>query len=129
DTRNNPAVSARGTAFHDRAWLSDPGRPTRLRAWLQRDRRLPRGAGAAVRAAQRLHLAAQPRSAPGARRRESRRIARPRVDHGHVAAAAAWPGERLVVRGDPFVQRVYRLAVRDRTAHPNAARCALQLRA
>ena len=41
-----------------------------------RDRRLPRRAGAAVRAAQRLRLAAQSRSAPGACGREPRRAAR-----------------------------------------------------
>jgi ABC-type spermidine/putrescine transport system, permease component II len=92
-------------------------------------RRLPRGARAAVRAAQRLHLTAQPRPAPGARRREPGRAAAPRAHDHHRAIAAARPRQRLAVRGDPLVQRIYRFAVRHIAAHANPAGCPLQLRA
>src|SRR6516165_8026709 len=56
-------------------------------------------------------------------------LAAPPSHHRHVAVAGPGPGQRLVVRGDPVVQRIYRFAVRDRAAHPDTAGCALQLRA
>src|SRR5215813_1274084 len=76
-----------------------------------------------------LILAAQPRSATGARCREPRCAAAPRSHHRHLAVAASGPGQRLAVRGNPVVQRIYRFAVRHGAAHANAAGCALQLRA
>ncbi len=52
-----------------------------------------------------LILAAQAGWARGAaRRRESRRTAAPRPYDHNPAAAAAGPGQRLAVRGDPVVQ-------------------------
>src|SRR5262245_5256177 len=127
--RDRAALSAGGAPLHGRPRLSHPRGTARHGARLCGDRRLPRRTRAAVRAAERLHLAAQPRSATGARRREPRRTAPSRSHHRHVAVAASGPGRRVVVRGDPVVQRIYRFAVRHRPAHANTAGCALQLRA
>ena len=95
----------------------------------RRRHRLPRGPGAAVRAAQRLYLAAQSRPAHRAGGREPRRAPGRVLVHRHAAAAAAGAGERLAVRGDPVIQRIHRLAVRDRAAHADAAGRHVQLRA
>ena len=71
--RSGAARAADRAALHRRARLSHAGRAGRRHARLWRRHRLPRRAGAAVRPAQRLHLAAQSRRSHGAGGCEPRR--------------------------------------------------------
>ena len=120
--RSSSRISRSGSAFS--SW---PRNSAATRGYARRHC-LPCGPGAAVRVAQRLHLAAQSRSALRARRGKPRRAAASGADDRHDPAAGAGSRQRLAVRRDPVVQRVHRVAVRDVPAHANLAGGHVQLR-
>ena len=109
-------ISRSGSAF------SSSAAQIGLTRGFRRSRRLPCDPGAAVRAAQRLHFAAQSRSAARACRREPWRSAGARA-FATVTLPLLTPGlcQRLAVRRDPVLQRIHGLAVRDGATHPDAA--------
>ena len=85
--RRHAAGAAGGAAFHGRPRDADLRRADRDDAHLHRGHRLPGHPGPAFRAAQRLYLAAQSRSAARTRRGKPRRKALARALHRDAAAA------------------------------------------